>query len=212
MAVEAKRGCGYRKIGGTYLVSDRGGVICDRLPIPLDVCPTCGHGIHASRGWTWVDVAALVGGVHQACEDDFPCPLCMATSDMGRAGLIWIGGKFYATPGEFNREAALLGISRRIAAIPRNFKIGETWVLLAHAKTIQTLEESDGDDLLKQREVWKPGIFKVWRPQRIEKILPESERGSETSADLIRRGITPVFVPDDDPDHAPAKRADEEDE
>jgi len=61
MAVEAKRGCRFRKIGGTYLVSDRGGVICDRLPIPLDICPTCGHGIHASRGWTWVDVAALVG-------------------------------------------------------------------------------------------------------------------------------------------------------
>lgn len=46
-----------------------------------------------------------------------------------------------------------------------------------------------------------PGIFKVWRPSRIEKILPESQRNSPEIAELEEKGITPVFVPDDDPDH-----------
>lgn len=211
MAVEAKRGCGYRKIGGLYLVSDRGGVDCDRLPIELDVCPTCGHGIKQSRGWTWVDVATLVGGVHANCGDQFACPLCMATSEMGKAGLLWIGVKYYNAPREFDREAVLLGVSRRIAALPRGFKVGETWVLLAHARTIQTWEIStESDGLLKEAEKYKPGIFRVWRPQRIEKILGESQRGSEESADLARRGITPVFVPDNDPDHQAKRDEDEE--
>src|SRR5207302_7622776 len=55
VAVEAKRGCGYRKIGGLYFVGGGRGVACDRLPIPLDICPTCGHGIKQTRGFTWVD-------------------------------------------------------------------------------------------------------------------------------------------------------------
>lgn len=53
MAIEAKRGCGFRKVGGTYLVSEGEGMPCDRLPIKLDVCPVCSHGFKRSRGWTW---------------------------------------------------------------------------------------------------------------------------------------------------------------
>lgn len=60
MAVEAKRGCGYRKIGGTYLVGGGIGVPCDRLPLALDVCLCCGQGIKQALGFTWVDVAKLV--------------------------------------------------------------------------------------------------------------------------------------------------------
>lgn len=46
-----------------------------------------------------------------------------------------------------------------------------------------------------------PGIFRVWQPRRIEKIMPESSRGSEEVRQLMEQGITPVFVPDDDRDH-----------
>lgn len=35
MAVEARRGCGYRKAGGLYLVASGMGSPCHRLPIPL---------------------------------------------------------------------------------------------------------------------------------------------------------------------------------
>lgn len=202
MSVEARRGCGYRKIGGLYLVSESGGVACDRLPIQLDVCPVCSHGFKQARGWTWIDVAGLVGGVHKNCQDEFPCPLCMATSEMGKAGLLWIGEKFYKTPEAFDREGALMGFSRRIKAVPRGFKVGETWILLAHPKVVEVASEKEVvDGQLTFGPVFKPGIFKVWRPSRIEKILPESSRGSAEAAELEANGITPVFVPDNDPDH-----------
>jgi hypothetical protein len=216
MAVEPRRGCGFRKIGGLYFVGGGRGVVCDRLPIQLDVCPTCGHGIKQSRGLTWVDTATLVGGLHPNCADDFACPLCMKPDALGRSALLWIGERFYKTPAEFDREAAALGVSRRISAIPRGFIVGETWILFAHPKAVErfvdvefdatenpllAVLESESLLAIEQRRVYKPGIFKVWRPERIEKILPESLRGSAEAADLEAVGITPVFVPDDDPDH-----------
>lgn len=230
MAVEAKRGCGYRKIGGLYLVSGPGGMPCDRLPISLDVCPVCSHGFKQARGFTWTDVAGLVGGIHPNCQDEFPCPLCMATGDMGKAGLLWIGEKFYKTPEDFDRESAHLGVSRRIHALPRGFKVGETWILLAHPKTVPMVctvcggagyadgvergfilagEESKTPSSAKEQckdcngtgRLKAPGIFKVWRPSRIEKIVAESSRGSAEVQELLDKGITPVFVPDNDPDH-----------
>lgn len=218
MAVEAKRGCGYRKTGGIYLVSEPGGMPCDRLPIPLTVCPTCSHGFKQARGWTWVDVNALIGGVHKDCHDAGPCPLCTATADMGKAGMLWIGEKFYPTPESFDNEAQTLGISRRIHAVPRNFKVGETWILLSHPKGICKectachgvgLKRENNVTIMErceacegERFVITPAIIKVWRPQRIEKILAESQRDSEEHKELEEKGITCVFVPDGDKDHA----------
>lgn len=225
MAVEQKRGCGYRKVGGLYLVSGGAGVPCDRLPIELSVCPCCHGGIKQSRGWTWIDVAMLVGGDHGVpCLDSGFCPLCHDVKQLGKAGLLWIGEKFYPTPADFDREGVAMGISRRISAIPRNFKVGETWILLAHPKTItrncSQCEGSGYEDRLHRgaapaRADLAPlcekcegsgrehaaGIFKVWRPSRIEKICKESERGTEAIGELEKKGITPVFVPDDDKDH-----------
>jgi hypothetical protein len=229
MAVEARRGCGYRKIGGIYLVSEGGGMGCDRLPISLTVCPVCSHGFKQSRGFTWVDVAGLVGGVHKECMDndldDFPCPLCMETEKMGKAGMLWIGEQFYPTPESFDREGATMGFSRRIHAVPRNFKVGETWILLAHPNghniPCETCEHSGlvlEDELASLCPDCKgagrkvaAAIFKVWRPSRIEKILAESKRGTDEVKDLEEKGITVVFVPDDDPDHKGSVYDDDED-
>jgi hypothetical protein len=210
MAVEAKRGCGYRKVGGLYLVGGGIGIPCDRLPLQLDVCPCCGAGIKPSLGWTWVDVAMLVQGPHiiagRRCHEalDQSCTFCAAPELMGRAGLLWIGEQFYKTLKEFVAEGVTQGFSRRIAAVPRNFKPGETWVLLAHRKAVPVLEPTgapEGSLLLQEQLVMKPGVFYVWKPERIEKICTESQRGSEEVAAIEKRGIIPVFVPDDDPDH-----------
>lgn len=222
MAVEAKRGCGYRKVGGIYLVGGGIGVPCDRLPIQLDICSCCGQGIKQARGWTWVNVDKLIGGSHQVhpsketaivlpesarsmvwtlCNEAKTCPLCGRPQEMGRAGLLWIGESFYPTPQDFIREGIELGFSRRIRTVPRGFQPGETYVLLAHPKAC-TVEESLSDmfpDEMVTRQ--KPGIFYVWLPQRIEKILLESQRDSDEIEDLRKRGITPVFVPDEDLDH-----------
>jgi ribosomal protein S27AE len=221
MAVEPRRGCGFRKIGGLYLVSGGRGVVCDRLPIMLTVCPTCGHGFKQTRGFTWVDLETLVGGLHPACVDDFPCPLCMRPDNFGRCAMLWIGEKFYKRPIDFTREADMQGISRRIAAVPRGFKVGESWILLAHPKAIDmplrclncgagVLLNYSTNELQCEKCAWhspeyRAGIFHVWKPARIEKILPESWKldpnHSMILQDLVDQGITPVFVPDDDPDH-----------
>ena len=219
MAVEPKRGCGYRKVGGTYLVGSGGGSSCDRLPLPLTTCPCCSQGIKQARGWTWVDVNLLVGGVHSACKDEFPCPLCMATPEMGKAGLLWIGEGFYKTPALFMAESHRLGISRRISSIPRGFKVGETWVLLAHAKTMVCDACSEGD-ALQQKQCQKckgtgmlPGIFYVFRPAAIERIVTETESKDQEKMDALKRqGLTPVIVPDNDPDHRGSVYDKEEDE
>ena len=205
-AVENKRGCGYRKVGGTYLVSEGETASCDRLPIALDVCPVCSHGFKQARGWTWVDLFGLVGGNHADegneadCVCEYYCPLCRHVKKVGKAGLLWIGEKFYKTPLEFMREGKSMGFSRRIKALPRGFKVGETWVLLAHPKVIRTTEVIEGE-LIEQREKWLPGIFTLWLPSRIERIMKESERDGEEAKKLIEQGITIVYVPDNDPDH-----------
>jgi len=218
MAVEKKRGCGFRKIGGLYLVGGGSGVICDRLPLRLDVCPVCSHGFKQTRGFTWVDLPGLVGGVHPQCQDNFPCPLCMDPHSIGKAGLLWVGERFYKTPADFLEEGHEMGFSRRVAALPRNFKLGETWVMFAHPKTIrelvpqtnpllETLADETPHLFSSARSLsrWVAGVFYLWQPRRLEKILPESWLTDPARADelnrLVEQGIHPVFVPDDDPDH-----------
>lgn len=211
MATEAKRGCGYRKVGGLYLVGSGGGVPCDRLPIPLEVCACCGQGIKQGRGWQWVDAAGLLGGNHQVptsvnnghgimlepCHcNGGACPICHHVASMGKVGLLWIGAQFYPTIEAFEAEAKTLGISRRISSnqLPRGFEIGKSWVLFAHARGVI---KATGD----LTAAYVPAIFRVWKPERIERIYTESQRGSDAVQADEKRGITPVFVPDNDRDH-----------
>ena len=210
MSVEAKRGCGFRKIGGLYLMGGGIGLPCDRLPYELTVCPCCNQGVKKARGFTWIDVAKFFQGPHFSkskhilnetstgpadvlcgCATE-GCPLCLKPEILGKAGLLWIGEKFYKTPAQFLKEGVELGFSRRIKAVPQGFKIGETWVLLAHRNAL------DAPELAPKG---KPGIFYVWLPTKLELIFKESERGSEAVAAAEKRGITPVFFPDDDKDH-----------
>ena len=195
MAQEEKRGCGYRKVGGLYLVSGPVTMIpCHRLPYELFVCPTCGNGIKHSRGWTWINPLRLLG-VCTSKEEYLchtrQCPVCFPKNE--DAGLLWVGEKFY-TPDEFTKEAEVMGVSKRIHAVPRNFKPGETIVYLAHIKgAIKTNEESIYEPV--------PGIFHAFKPDRVEKILTESQATEEELKKLEKRGITPVVFPDDDKDH-----------
>jgi hypothetical protein len=159
------------------------------------------------------------------------CPLNpMNVVKIGRAGLLWIGESFYKTTGEFIEEANRLGISRRISAIPRKFELGKTWVCLAHPKAVTcpnckgvgwfqstdtvTLQcvNSDRAIDIDQKDSKPcpscmgagqiPGIFRVFCPDRIEKIITDEQaKDPEVLADLEKKGLTPVIVPAGDPDH-----------
>ena len=208
MAIEKKRGCGFRKVGGQYLVGGGAGIPCDRLPFELTVCPCCSAGFKPALGFTWMDVGKLFGGPHtQAyqirCDCGVVCPLCSAPEKIGKAGLLWIGEKFYKTPGAFLAEGVEMGFSRRIKSIPHGFKVGETYVMLAHKNVIRTKSSDHGILVPETGEAiaYKPGIFYFWLPTRVELIFKESDRGSEAVQAAEKRGITAVFVPDDDPDH-----------
>lgn len=197
MAIEGRRGCGYRKVGGIYLVGELEGRPCGRLPIPLTTCPCCGEGIKQSRGWTWVDPGKLLSRA-PACTSDAcgGCPMQSPESLGDDAGLIWIGAQFYPTVGHFLQEARAMGISRRVSGIPRGFKVGEHYVLLAHPKAAFTFDPVAGT------RVECGGVFYIWKPQHIEQIITESQSLDGDFMDgLERQGITPVVVPDDDPDH-----------
>jgi len=202
MAIEKRRGCGWRKIGGLYLVCEGFSFYCDRLPIKVDACPVCGGGIHPSLGFTWINPKALFGP-HEILEGHIPdgtedwqnstrpCgdddPICKDPPE--RAGLMWVGSKFY-TPEKFIEECREVGASKRIPAIPKGFEIGKTWVLLAHRGGFYDAE----------KKAHCPGIFYAFRPSAIEKLVPDDIPTEELER-LKKQGIKPVLVPKDDSDH-----------
>lgn len=218
---EPKRGCGFRKGGGLYLVTDPGmSAPCGKLPKILDVCPTCSGGIKFSRSWTWISPAALfergVCQLERSINRD--CRACVLSSPPERAGLLWIGEKFYGKPSDWIAEANTMGVSRRIPAVPNDFVAGETWVLVAHKKAVSrgcSRTAAMGCPYHKgQRcEVCKgtgyehlPAIFHAFKPERIEYVV----KGDETEEDLERlekRGVEPVrVIPAGDPDPLPFLR------
>lgn len=209
MAIEQRRKCGYRKVGGLYLVSNGEGAPCCKMPILLKVCPTCNGGVKQTRGWSWIDPRPWLKGECTGWDGKRTiytdkrlwCP-CAHPDELGpRVGLLWIGVQFYPSPEDFAKEAKEMGICRRITAVPRGFVVGEHWVFLAHPHV-----RVEGED-------WVGGVFRVFKPDRIEKIVTETMAKDDAEmAKLKLQRITPVIVPDDDKDHQGTVYEDEEPE
>jgi len=215
MAVEQIRGCGYRRVGGMYLCGAFISSPCDRMPFPLTICPVCGQGIKVSRGFTQISPYQL-WGIHKDCGDDFrPCFLCDPKEEP--AYIMVVGAGNYKKPEDFLEEAHRMGISKRIPFIPRELELGKTVVYLAHPKACEVRlpvltqqissilegEESNRPRLVDAEKVEKAlGIFTAFIPQRIEKLVWESELTDEKREQLEKRGITPIPIPDGDEDHA----------
>lgn len=188
--IESARGCGYRKKGGIYLVSDGIGRECSRLPIPLTICPCCSAGIKPTRGFTWAS-SELIQNTN-CNESESVCSGCplRILNEKKRFGLLWVGEKFYNTTAEFTREAMARGVSRRIAQVPRDLEIGTTWILFAHRKAVKIWDDgglTDGQDL------YTPGIFHAFKPSRIEYIIAGNETEEELNA-LEKRGFELIDV------------------
>lgn len=191
--VEGARGCGFRKPGGLYLVAPALSESCPRLPLETHACPTCGGGIHPARGWTWIVPVTLFGlEAHGTRAHSMRCPLGIPGLDPGhdgvRAGLLWIGESFYPTPRDFIEEAAAMGVSRRIAKVPKGFVVGETFVFMGHRKGKLPTRLAIGEE-----SEFRPAIVSVFRPTAIEYVVTGDETDEEL-AKLQARGIEPVKV------------------
>lgn len=220
---EQKRGCGYRKIGGIYLIGGRLTQPCGRLPMPLHICPTCNQGIKQSRGWTWVRPVELLAHA-PLCKTfgSLDCVTCglndpaMMADEKGRCGLLWIGESFYKTPEEFTAEGSILGVCRRVKAPPRGVEVGKTWVMLAHPKAYYYTKPAEGHGIWEGEclptDGKGPGIFTAFRIQSIEKCVTAQEMQDEAEMDKLReRNITPVVLPDE-PKHRGSVHEKDDDE
>lgn len=193
VSVEQKRGCGFRKPGadgvGIYLVGGGGGQACERLPWALSVCPCCGGGIRQSRGFTWINPAALLNGEPEcdpilAGHSHTRCPVCNPDLFGGKAGLMWVGEKYYPTPESFAIEAEQMGISKKIAAIPNGFELGTHFILLAHSKADSRLV---WDDSGKPSVQHVPGIFFVFRPVGVDLVIANQNKVPERALNIAER-------------------------
>jgi len=200
-------------------VSGRLSEPCPLLPYETHVCPTCGEGIRPARGFTWVDGARFIPPRgHGGALHDPVCPLSPLrdgtggyvqdsdgelVSKLGRCGLLWVGEQHYKTPRAFMDEAARMGVSRRIKAVPKDFIVGHTWVLLGHRKAIlRACSEGCGDQAKPDSDCpicagtgyeHRPGVITTFRPTAVEYVLRGDETEEELEA-LEARGLSPVRV------------------
>lgn len=178
VTTEHERGCGFRHSGpdgvGLYLMGEGFFESCERLPFPLNLCPTCGAGIKFSRAFTWIEPQTIFEPFHTnpRCLPDMPNHnhgLCFMCNPMkGKHGLMWVGEKFY-DPDTFTAEARRMGISKRIASLPQGFEFGKTIVYLAHKKAIK-IDVSCYEDK-EPMFTYQAAVFMVFKPTRLELVV-----------------------------------------
>lgn len=164
------------------------------------------------------------------CRDRLrPCFVCDPKDQI--ALIMSVGERYYKTPYDFLDEATQMGISKRLPSdhFPKDLELGKTIVYLAHPKACERVvrpemqrelalvEASNTGDaphasettdatqsrLLDAEKVEKCfGLFSAFIPQRIEKLIWESQATDEELERLEKRGITPIVIPDGDEDHA----------
>ena len=201
--LEPVRGCGLRSMGGLYLEGSGLSVPCDRLPFNIELCPICEQGIKFTRGFTWIHWYHYAGIHENGCKCRDFCPIChpkdteiKTIENNGKKeeitvlikhGLMWVGNKYY-TPESFVSEAQKIGISKKIATLPREIEFGETWILLAHQKAGENPSDKEDDDPEKI-----PAVFYAFKPRRVVKIItPKQAKNQEYINNLKKRGITPL--------------------
>lgn len=218
MAVERVRGCGFRKLGGIYLVADEGvWLSCERFPIPLRACPTCDCRVNFARSFQWITHEMLLAYAKPCAQVDDHCPMCPLCSPSllkndrpsKKSGLIWIGKQHYS-PESFLLEANNLGVSRRVSAIPKGLVIGKTRVFVAHKQGLNNQATMfDGAPEREDGDMVEPAVIASFVPRRIELMVDDTGKmeDEEWVQKLVeKKGVTLVRLPADDPDHRPVRK------
>ncbi len=206
------RGYGWRKPGAVYIVAKRI-AICGKLPIVLDVCPTCGGGFKPTSRWTWVNGTALAGPGDCGRPKCRACPLVargwkhmnqdlvppdsplLDQAGIGRCGLLWIGVRHYPRPADWLAEAAAQGIALRLAAIPQDFEVGKLYPPGIYERTGKKTRVmvAHRKAILGSDETYTAAIFAVFLPWAVEYVVRDDETPDQLAA-LARRGVRLVRV------------------
>ena len=200
---EIIRGCGWRKVGALYLVGSGISLPCDMLPLELKECECCGFDIPFTRAFMWLrkNYIEKLTDTHVNCihPPTSKCPICFPeTNELRKYGLMWVGVQFY-TAESFVNEAKAIGVSKRIANIPKGLELGKTWVLLAHLKVPFYTEIPQTG--MNAEPIYKKAIFYAFIPQRVEMLIWKSQATEEKLRRLEEQGITPVIVEDSEKKH-----------
>ena len=96
-----------------------------------------------------------------------------------------------------------MGVSRRIPAVPKDFVLGETWVLLGHRKAImRACSAGCGDEARPDPDCpicagsgyeYRPGVITAFLPIAVEYVVKGDETEEELEA-LEARGLSLVQV------------------
>lgn len=121
MSIEARRGCGFRKCGGIYVMGDLSDAV------PAEFLPFCCE-------FPFTRALQLVEGerLFRTCAD----PKAGGFGRFMKLGLMYVGSSFY-TPDSFLREAREMGVSKRVSSIPAEVLPGDP-VALAYIAAIPT--------------------------------------------------------------------------
>ena len=183
-----ERGCGFRSPGGNYIMGGAWPTPCDRLPMPIPVCATCGTTIEFFRGAKKINPRDLFK-VHPEVRDQInfcsctpACPVCYPPI---KGWVMWVGEQFY-TIESFMSEARSQGLSKRIAQFPKEMAPGD-YLYLAYKKGYQERGTED----------WKPVIFTASIISRFEHVLTDKQKENpEYIANLESKGVVPVIEVD----------------
>lgn len=213
MARERLRGCGYRKVGGVYLVGGGIPVVCDGLPFEVKECNCCGFEPPFFRGFKWISKEYINMCIHEShdlnevintqhawkCNCYTKCPVCYPyNNDLEKYGMMWVGERYY-TPHTFIKEAENMDVCKRINKIPKDLVLGKTWIILAYKKYKFFNGPKFGP--LESEPEEKPAIFYAFIPQRIELLIWKSQATESYIKQLKKKGITPIIIEDGDKDH-----------
>lgn len=184
-----KRGCGFRKVGGFYLVGAGLTHLCERLPLKIPSCPCCGERPRPNRGIQKFDYGKYFGtDEYSNCPPN--CWVCYPDTiiDMEQY-LMWVGKRYY-NPDSFINEAEMHGVSKRISRkMIDHISIGTSVIFLAYQSMI-----SDNHD----KRIKHDAIFYAFIPTAIEHLMTESEYRDlpeEEEEEMKERGIRIVVVP-----------------